>query len=56
MKKKNLLWISLCAPYNSVKHAGGKNHNYYIKKVASDDRFDITLVTIVKPEEVNIVI
>ena len=29
----NILWISACVPYDSVPHAGGKNHNFYLKQI-----------------------
>lgn len=41
--KKTLLCISQTAPYNSVPHAGGKIHYYYLKKLMND--YDITLIT-----------
>ena len=41
----DLLWISYCAPYKQVAHAGGKNHYYWLKKIEEDKEFDIKLVT-----------
>lgn len=43
--KKKVLWLSLCAPYDTVAHAGGKIHNYYIKNMHKDGRFDIYLIS-----------
>lgn len=40
-----LLWISFCAPYSQVAHAGGKNHYYWLKKIQEDNSFDIKLIT-----------
>lgn len=40
-----LLWVSPMAPYNAVKHAGGKTHNYYTKSFSSDRRFRLRLLT-----------
>lgn len=31
--KKKILWISYCVPYDSVPHAGGQIHNYYLKSL-----------------------
>ena len=35
-EKKKILWISPYAPYDQVAHAGGKNHNFYIKHFQSN--------------------
>lgn len=43
--KKKLLWISMRAPYDLVRHAGGKTHNFYLKSFAKNELFDITLLT-----------
>ncbi len=43
--KIELLWISPMAPYDSVKHAGGKIHNFYTKSFINDNRFHVTLLT-----------
>lgn len=43
---KKLLWISPYVPYDSVPHAGGKTHNYYIKYFQKSGLFDIHLVTL----------
>ena len=34
---KKILWISLCAPYDAVAHAGGKSENYYMKGLKADN-------------------
>lgn len=49
--KKKLLWISYLAPYDKVSHAGGKVHNYQIKKFNFSKKFDIRLVSFCYPEE-----
>lgn len=46
-----LLWISYCAPYKQVAHAGGKNHYYWLKKVEEDSSFEIRLITCCKYDE-----
>lgn len=46
-----LLWISFCAPYRRVAHAGGKNHYYWLKKIQEDNSFDIKLITCCKLSE-----
>lgn len=45
MKEKNVLWISACAPYDTVGHAGGKIHNYYLKYLKANSDFNIKLLT-----------
>lgn len=49
--KKNIVWISAYAPYDKVDHAGGKNHNYYLKYIHSKDCFDIKLLSVCKENE-----
>lgn len=51
-KMKNILWISLCAPYDSVDHAGGQVHNYYLKKLHAQNEFNIKLISFCHPDEV----
>ena len=46
-----LLWISYCAAYMQVPHAGGKNHYYWLKKLQEDSSFDIKLITCCELEE-----
>ncbi|MCI6465957.1 MAG: glycosyltransferase family 4 protein [Faecalicatena sp.] len=43
--KKKVLWISLNVPYDSVNHAGGKSHNFYIKNFQKSKKFDIHLIS-----------
>lgn len=50
---KKILWISPYVPYDTVPHAGGKNHNYYLKYFQKTGLFDIRLLTFAKPEEVK---
>lgn len=50
---KNLLWISLRAPYDTVAHAGGKIHNYYIKEFKKSDQFNIRLISFCFSHEVD---
>lgn len=47
---EKVLYISYCAPYDGVRHAGGKTHNFYLKRLSKE--FDIKLVTFVKNEEI----
>ena len=44
--KKKILWISYCVPYDSVPHAGGQIHNYYLKKLNATNIYDIELFTL----------
>lgn len=44
-EKKKVLYISMMAPYDSVDHAGGKVHNFYLKYMHRSGRFDITLLS-----------
>lgn len=46
-----ILWISPYAPYDMVGHAGGQNHNYYLKYIKKHTDFDITLVTVCEKNE-----
>ncbi len=43
--KKNILWISACVPYDTVGHAGGKIHNYYLKYLKANSDYNIKLLT-----------
>lgn len=52
-KKKKILWISPFAPYDSVGHAGGKTHNFYIKYFQKSGFFDITLFSFCCKDEVS---
>ena len=40
-----VLWISQSVPYDSVPHASGKIHNYYLKKIHEHDDIDVSLIT-----------
>ncbi|MDE6846686.1 MAG: glycosyltransferase family 4 protein, partial [Lachnospiraceae bacterium] len=40
-----ILYISYFAPYDKVDHAGGKVHNFYIKKLQKEPKCDVTLLT-----------
>lgn len=40
-----VLYIAMCAPYNSVSHAGGQTLNYYIKEMAKSSNMVVDLVT-----------
>lgn len=44
-RKANVLWVSLMAPYDKVKHAGGKIENYFLKKLFATNRFNIHLIS-----------
>ena len=48
---KKVLWISKSVPYDNVPHAGGKTHNYYVKKIAENNEIDVTLVSLAKYRE-----
>lgn len=50
---KKLLFISYYAPYDTVDHAGGKVHNFYVKKLQKENDFDVTLLTMCYQREVN---
>lgn len=52
-KKRKLLWVSYCMPYDKVPHAGGQTHNYYLKGVQKLGDFEIHLITFAQPDEVN---
>lgn len=43
--KYKILVISPFAPYDNVGHAGGKVHNYYLKRFNNDKNFEIKLIT-----------
>lgn len=50
---KKILWISPYVPYDTVGHAGGKNHNFYIKSFAKSGLFDITLFTLAQDNQLS---
>ena len=45
MEKVKLLYISKYVPYDTVPHAGGKVHNFYIKYFEKSGLVDQTLIT-----------
>jgi glycosyltransferase involved in cell wall biosynthesis len=53
MNKLQVLWVSRYAPYDSVRHAGGKIHNYYLKGLYKTDKFDLKLITFASSEEMK---
>lgn len=53
VSRKKVLWISPFAPYDSVGHAGGKTHNFYIKHFQKSGFFDITLFSFCYKNEVE---
>jgi len=46
------LWISPYVPYDKVDHAGGKNHNYYVKYLAATGKYEITLLTLAHERQI----
>lgn len=48
--KNDILWISSYVPYDSVGHAGGKIHNFYLKYLHQKG-FNIKLATICTEQE-----
>lgn len=44
-KKKSIMVISFCVPYDNVGHAGGKTHNYYLKKMNEVPEFKVNLIS-----------
>ena len=48
---QELLWMSPHAPYDQVRHAGGKSHNYYIKYFQKTGRYQITLLSLCQRDE-----
>lgn len=51
--KNKLLWISMFVPYDTVPHAGGKIHNYYLKALNKANIFDIKLLSTYKESELE---
>jgi len=37
--------ISFCVPYDNVGHAGGKTHNFYLKKMNEVSGFKVNLIS-----------
>lgn len=50
---KKALWISLFIPYDKVRHAGGKIHNFYLKSLKASGQFDIKLLTFAEPTDMK---
>lgn len=51
--KKKVLWISYYVPYDTVPHAGGKNHNFHLKSAQKSGLFDIHLISLGYEHEIN---
>lgn len=51
MNEKKIVWISPHLPYDKVAHAGGKIHNYYLKKLIAADKYNIRLISFFWPRE-----
>ncbi|WP_081667209.1 glycosyltransferase [Butyrivibrio sp. MB2005] len=49
--KKQILWLAPYIPYPKVRHAGGKNLNYYINYINDTGKFDITFIGLGYEEE-----
>lgn len=52
---KNILWISLRAPYDKVPHAGGKNHDFLLKSLHAKTDWDIYLISFCRQNEADLV-
>ena len=50
---KNVLWISFRVPYDKVAHAGGKIHNFYLKKLYTDKQLNIKLISFYNDSDVG---
>lgn len=46
-----VLIISFDVPFDNVGHAGGKTHNFYLKKISQDERFDTFLISFCIPRD-----
>ncbi len=55
MKKSEILWVSLYAPYDSIGHAGGKIENYYIKKLKNSNLSNIFLISFYKKSQKSLI-
>ncbi|WP_081673386.1 glycosyltransferase [Butyrivibrio sp. FC2001] len=49
--KKQILWLAPYVPYSKVRHAGGKNMNYYLNYINNTGEFDITFIGLAYEEE-----
>lgn len=50
---KKVLFISFDVPFDGVGHAGGKTHNYYLKKVSGDEEFETFLISFCVPGDMQ---
>lgn len=50
---KNILIISRFVPYDNAPHAGGKVHNYNVKKLNSESKYNIRLLSFCKEAELS---
>ncbi len=50
---KRIVWISPYIPYDSVRHAGGQIHNYYIKELVKSGKFEVRLISSYLPDELQ---
>lgn len=48
---KKILWVSLTVPYDTVGHAGGKVHNFYLKEMKKLGLYDIFLISFCSENE-----
>lgn len=48
---KKVLFISFDVPFDSVGHAGGKTHNFYLKKVSQNQDFETFLISFCIPRD-----
>lgn len=48
---KNLLYVSNSIPYDSIRHAGGKTFNFYVKKMTKECEYSVTVVGLCKESE-----
>lgn len=48
-----MLIISPFIPYDNVGHAGGKTHNYYLKKFHQSKEFEVKLITFSSPDDLK---
>ncbi|MBD5134485.1 MAG: glycosyltransferase family 4 protein [Lachnospiraceae bacterium] len=50
---KKVLFISFDVPFDGVGHAGGKTHNYYLKKVSRSEEFETFLISFCIPRDLQ---
>ena len=48
-----ILWISMCAPYDRVAHAGGKIENFYVKGL--NKSIPVSMITFANYDEMELV-